>query len=220
MPATTGIISKVFHKEIEEDDYGNIYRSAIKLEGDDNWYGLGGGKKPSANIKVSKDYYELREGDEVTIIYTTNGKYRNAKRSKITLESAPQEGKPSSSSGNRSSGGGSSSGGSGQRQGGGGNSGLAGIKVGHALNNAVQLAIAEGNWTSEGIREHAETILRLSVKLEADYESIISGDGPEPVADNAKTTAPKKRKPAKKAEPEPEPEEEVDEDPDADDIPF
>lgn len=219
MPAVTGIISKVFHKEIEEDDYGNLYRSAVKLQDDDNWYGLGGGKKPSANVKVGKDYYELREGDEVTIIYTVNGKYRNAKRSKITLESEPQKGESPSRSGGGQSGGGKSSAGSGNRASGGGGSGLAGIKVGHALNNAVQLSIAVGQDIGDPavIREHAETILRLSVELEADYETIISGDSPSPVADNAKTTPAKKRKPAQKAEPEPE---DHDDDLDADDLPF
>lgn len=49
-----------------------------------------------------------------------------------------------------------------------------GIKVGHALNNAVQLAIADKDTSEGNILDRAEQILSLSVSLEKDFSRIVS----------------------------------------------
>lgn len=66
------------------------------------------------------------------------------------------------------SGQGSSNGGSGGGNSGGG-SNLIGIKVGHAINNGVHLAIADGNTTKESIKIHATEIYELSKELEVEF---------------------------------------------------
>lgn len=216
MPSYTGVIERVHSTELDEEDrFGNTYRTSIKLD-DGEWYGLGGGKKPDVSIKHNGGWHTLAEGDTVEVVYKVNGKYRNAKRSTLTLEEAGEGGGSSNQSSNRGSGSSGSVAGKGGAARSGGNQ-LAGIKVGHALNNAVNLAIAEKDLSLSNIRLNAENIIRLSAELEADFDNITAD--PAPVADNAKTEKPKRKAPAKKkAEPEPEPED--DDDRFDDDVPF
>lgn len=123
--------------------------------------------------------------------------------------------------------------------GGGGGNGLAGVKVGHAINNAVVLAAAKGDTSLKTIYNLAVDIIALGVALEGRFEGIVAtagdrlkqanGAAPAP-AEKAEAPAPKakakaKAKPAPEPEPEPEPETEaaevLDTQPDFDDdIPF
>lgn len=80
-----------------------------------------------------------------------------------------------------------------------------GIAVGHAINNAVQLAIANGNTSFENIRLLAENVLELSVHLNRDYLLIVEAakhsepeEQPEP---EAPAPTPPPAKPAPKAAP-------------------
>lgn len=216
MPAYTGVIERIHSAELDEPDrFDNTFRTSIKLD-DGEWYGLGGGKKPEVNIKHDGGWHTLAEGDTVEVFYQVNGKYRNAKRSTITLKEAGEGGnsggRPAAGGGNKNTAVAGKAGGT--RQGG---NQLAGIKVGHALNNAVNLAIAEKDLSLSNIRVHAENIIRLSAELEADFEKITAS--PEPVADNAKTEKPKRKAPAKKSNPDPDPDE-FEDDKFDDDIPF
>lgn len=80
-----------------------------------------------------------------------------------TFVKFPQQDNSGQGSGSGGSGGGNFSGNSG------GGSNLIGIKVGHAINNAVQLAIADGNATKESIKIHATEIYELSKELEVEF---------------------------------------------------
>jgi hypothetical protein len=67
----SGTIEKVFSKELpQEDRFQNKYRRAIKLAGNDAWFGLGPGKTPAVNVKDGKQFRELHEGSVVEFMYS------------------------------------------------------------------------------------------------------------------------------------------------------
>lgn len=203
MAATSGIISRVSIKDTTPDNYGNDKLKSFQIEGDEKWYGLGKSKGDTINVKKGKDYVPVVVGDEIEFFYEEseyNGKtYYNAKSSQIKLvakgtgqaqaaaKSAP---KPAASAPARSANTGGSSGAKPPYE--------AGIKVGHAINNAVQLVCAEeGPITLAAIEQKAIAILKLSRRLEQGFESIF---------DNSYQPLGTKAAPQPEPEPEPEPE--------------
>jgi hypothetical protein len=99
MPAKQGTIEKIFVKALpQEDKYGNKFRYAIKLEGDDSWYGVGTGKYDS--LYVGSVGRTLNEGDEVEFMYQQSGDFLNVNKKTIQLISGGS-GKPSSSRGSK-----------------------------------------------------------------------------------------------------------------------
>lgn len=217
-----GIIEQVNDRGAKKGRYGIQHQISIKVGGD--WYG--------GFTKKSAEDMGLEEGKLVTFTATQSGDYLNfdAKTLKVSSSAGTQS---SSSKGKTSSG---SAGGS---------SSQAGIKVGHAINNAVQLAIAEGKTGDlKHIHKRAVGILALSMKLEAQYAGVVdkadeiyaklteedsteAEQAAEPKAGTKGKTKPKA--PAKKAAPPPPPPEDEDEDEDEqddegptfdDDIPF
>lgn len=227
MSQVKGTIEAVSCKEgNEHPTYGKSWQTSIKVN--DVWYG--------AFTKKDADGLGLSKGKLVTFTFTENGKYKNfdpkslvVSASQAAPAAAPAAGK-SGYSGNYGSNG-------------------AGIKVGHAINNAVQLAIAKGDTSLKAIHGHAVDILALSVKLEGQFEQIVArsdsviqkaganagqpaAEAPAPAA-TGKTAAPKTRKKAAAPTPPPPPAAEVEEEAppvevpaqaepsfDDDDIPF
>jgi len=49
-----------------------------------------------------------------------------------------------------------------------------GVKIGHAITNAVNLAIAAGAFTNKAIYDRAIDILLISAKIDARYEAIVA----------------------------------------------
>lgn len=161
MAVAEGVIEVVSSKEIPEDQYGNTFRRSFKLEGNDQWFGVGAGKKGDISIKVGSDWHTLSKGDVVEFMYEQNGQYANVKTTKITVKKNGGGAKapaPSSTT---------------KTQAAPGRSGSfdSGIKTGHALNNAVQLAIAQGKTDMVTIEKLAADILKLSRKIEQNFES-------------------------------------------------
>lgn len=197
MPSASGIVAKINAKQVDEDQFGNSFLRSFKIEGDDRWFGLGKGKNEKFNIKVGKDFYSVQEGDEIEFMFDVseyNGKeYCNVKSSKVVLRSkggggaspaksaasaaaAPKQASAAPTAPRASD---------------------AGIKVGHAINNAVQIAIASGMQTDMAeIAAFARDILKLSKKLEGEYMSIVT-DAPVAEAPATKAEKPKAQEPAK-----------------------
>lgn len=95
MPLASGVITKIYSKEIDADKYGNTFRLSFQLDSGDEWYGAGAKKKPAIAVQQGKDkWYDLQEGDEVEFTYTVNGDFLNVKASKIEVvaygEGAPK----------------------------------------------------------------------------------------------------------------------------------
>lgn len=210
MAAMQGVVSRVSVKSVDADQFGNDKLKSFQLEGGDVWYGLGKSKGDTINIKKGTGYQPLEAGDSVEFFYETSnsgGKtYYNTKSSKITItgkgsgaapapqpqqqkaQAAPQQSaQPAAQA--RSAGGGSKPGYE------------AGIKVGHAINNAVQLVCAEdGVPTLAAIERKAIAILKLSRKMEFGFESIFDGTYvpmEEKKAEPAQQPAKEEKKPAR-----------------------
>lgn len=173
MSATKGTVAKIVVKESTVDQFGNNMLKSFKLDGDEKWYGLGKSKGDFINIKKGKDFLKLKEGDVIEFMYDEseyNGKtYYNTKSSNIKLVASGSGSLPSSQSVSPKAQATSNtttfkSGGY-----------EAGIKVGHAINNAVQIAIHNGDTSNEAIRQLAVQILRLSKEIESSYSEIVGG---------------------------------------------
>lgn len=157
----------------------------VKIKVGDAWY--------SGFIKPSEwPTPPLREGDTVAFEVVRRGEYDNIKAPISVATSVPNpavKGQSSAYSG----------------------SNLAGVKVGHALNNAVQLAIASGDTSLKTIYDHAVTILNVGYELENRFDSIIKA------AAERKHAAAEKVKAVPKVEPTPAPATDTDFD---DEVPF
>ncbi len=196
MSNVKGTVEQVSQKE-EQGRKGKYYKIGLKIEGD--WYnGIN-------NKKVS-----VEEGDLVSFATEQNGEYENINFKSLKVsETAEAPERPSKSAGSTS--------GKGSYSGSGGNSG---IKVGHAINNAVLLAIAAKDTSLKAIYGHAVDILTMSVALEQRFDGIVTkateklaeakpaaktpkAKDPEPEPEEVKPKA-KPKAAAKKPEPEPE----------------
>jgi len=82
-----GKIKRVFFKKLDAaDQYGNEFRSSLQLDdAEGTWVGFGGSKKDKFTIKEGKGYYDVQEGDTIFLKYEDNGKYKNAKKSDLTV---------------------------------------------------------------------------------------------------------------------------------------
>lgn len=141
-----GTIEQVYDNGPKKGRFGTQHRITIVVDGE----------RYSGFFSKSAEALGLEEGKTASFTATQNGEYWNVdtKSLKVSGPSKPSgkpSGKPQSYSG----------------------SGNAGIKVGHALNNAVNLAIADGDLTVDNIHRHAVRILALSVKLESQFDNII-----------------------------------------------
>lgn len=145
-----GIIEAANDKGAIKGKFGTQYRVSIKVDGE--WY--------NGFMNKSAESLGLEEGRLVTFTAVQKGDFLNIDPKSLKVSPAPAEasgskapaqGKPAYS----------------------GNSSTAGIKVGHAINNAVNLAIAEGKTDLRTIHTHAARILALSVKLEAQFPTIV-----------------------------------------------
>lgn len=180
MPRITGTIERVASKP-KETKYGKAYSIGIVVEGE--WY----------NFMDKKDANQLglEEGASATFVYNDDdyGHKINGKTLKVA-ESATRKTVPPS-----------------KRAGGFTSSGNAGVACGHAINNAVQMAVADGDTTTENVYEHAVTILKLSVLLQGQYDKIVASVNDKP-----------KAKPEPK--PEPEVEQEVEQEQEEEEVDF
>lgn len=197
-----GLITRVSSKENAPNKFGKSWKIGIQLDEVDTWYNISFAKKDAEALGLVK-------GRVVSFEYSTDdyGNKIDPKTIEVSREAAPAKAAAS---------GGAPAGKSW--------SGEKGVKVGHAINNAVQLAIASGDLELKNIHKFAVNILTLSVKLEGQYEAIIAKatdkaePAPAPATDPAPAKPATKPKAApKKAEPAPAPEADAFED---DDIPF
>lgn len=159
-----GTIQQVSSKEgNKHPKFGRSWRVGLKIE--DVWY--------NAFMKAPAEDSGLEEGVLVTFSYSENGDYMNFDPKSLKV-STKGEAKPASSK--TSDSGASQSTGSGSK----GSYTAGGVEVGHAINNAVQIAIAQGVTGQDGktnlkaIHGIAVDILTLSVKLKGQYEKIIA----------------------------------------------
>lgn len=175
-----GTVEQVSSKEGNtHPKYGKSWRVGMKIEGE--WY--------NAFTKKDADSLGLKEGCLVSFEYTENGDYKNFDPKSLKIAesgaktTASSKGTTAAGSGtSTSTGGGSSYSGSGS-----------GVVIGHAINNAVQLAIAQGKTDLPTIHGLAVDIVCLSIKLNSQYAQIVARAAK---ADKAATKAP-----AEEAEP-------------------
>lgn len=198
-----GVVQAVKDAGPKKGKYGTQYRISLKV--DDEWYGGFFGKSAEA--------LGLEEGKLVTFDVVYNGEYKNIETKTLKVSDSQEAPKKQAAST------GGSSGSAGKAYSGGNN---AGIKVGHAINNAVQLAIAAKTTDLKSIHGLAVDIIALSVKLEGQFEQIVASaaarlakaSGAEPQqeapAEQPKAKPAAKAKPAPKKAPPPPPEPEAD----------
>lgn len=169
-----GVVGLVYLKELDApDQFGNLYRRSFKLEGDDNWYDVGGGKYNKITVKVGKEFRDLAVGDQ--IVFTSESRvykektYYKVSTAKITFTSAPgaAPARPAPQRGNPAS-----PPRSGATPPAKATSQEAGIVSGMALNNAVQVSIHQGDVTDANIYANAERIIRLATKLRENFDDI------------------------------------------------
>lgn len=218
-----GVVQKFKDAGPQKGKFGIQHRISLQVEGE--WY--------SGFFGKSAESLKLRDGCVVSFTYTEKGDFKNIDVKSLQVsEPAEQPAKvdaPAATSKPAY------------------RSGDAGIKVGHAINNAVQLGVAAGKTDIKSLHGFAVDILTLSRKLEGQYEQIVavadkkiaagtvgaapaekSAATPEKAAETPKPKAKPGPKPKPKPAPEPEPEYEEQEEtaePDAepdfdDDIPF
>lgn len=206
-----GVAEAVSSKEGKpHPKYGVSYQTSIKVNG--VWYG--------AFTKKSAEQLGLAKDRLVSFTWVENGEYKNFDPKSLSVSTTQGTDSTPTASGSAPTKAAYS---------GGSNSG---IKVGHAINNAVQLAVAKGDTSLKAIHGHAVDIITLSVKLEGQFDRIIAvaqkklaeategkpdvaaSATPAKAASSPKTepaakTAKAKAKPAPAPEPEPEAEEDV-----------
>lgn len=183
MSQIKGIIEAVSCKERpKHPKYGISYQVSVKIG--DNWYG-GFNKKDAASLGLEKgrlvSFTAVESGDFLNIDFKTL---------EVSKTAAPAA--------------------TGGKSGGGYNDNVIGQKIGHAITNAVALAVAAGKTDSATIEKYAEVILKLSKKLNGRF-SEITADEPEADSEQeeekpaAKPKATKPKAAAKAATPDPDP---------------
>lgn len=192
-----GIVQKFYDNGTQDGKWGVQYKVAIEVAG----------TKYSAFLAKPAATLGLAVGKQVEFAYTENGQYKNMDAKSLKISEAPaQQAAPAQRASAPAA----------------ANNQQAGIKVGHAINNAVQLACAKGDTSLLTIHSLAADILALSVKLESQYGQIVGHaeeryqarvtanptpaeqPAPEPAA-AAPVKAKATRKTAAKATPQPEP---------------
>lgn len=145
MGKITGVVQRISERDVNTK-FGASVNVGINIDGE--WY--------SALTKHGKADLNVQEGKTVRFSFTENGKYKNidSKTFQVSNKAAVAVEKPASS-------GGGSTGGN-----------IAGVKVGHSLTNAVQLAIADKDPSIENIKKRAVAILNLSKLLEDNFDSL------------------------------------------------
>lgn len=145
-----------------EDGKTWTHRLAIQMD-DDNWYGFGNTDKEDFIVKNPEDqkWAVLGAGSEVLIQYelSDDGKYRNAKKSNLTVLNLVK-GKSFSKN---NSGGGSSDGGTPFDP--------TGMRVGHAINSAMFLGMNQYKKPAD-ILEVAKQLHDVSAQVEAKYKEL------------------------------------------------
>ena len=174
----TGVVERVFYKEIEEPtdkdkEYGNKFKLSMEAGGE--YFLCGSGKHDSLFVQSGGKYVKLEVGNTITTVYQEKSYgdkiYKLVKRSAINLiskgEGAPKSSiqpktYPSSKPSNTAY--------------------ESGIAVGHAVNNAVHILVA--THTREGlnkidlkekINDISKDILEVSYNLKKEYAQIIKG---------------------------------------------
>lgn len=170
----SGVVQAVSEKENKHPKFGTSYKIGLKI--DDSWYG--------AFFKQSAAKLGCVEGATATFDTEQNGEYENIVPKSLKIE-APEEGAaddaPAKSAGGKKPW-----------------AGERGTKIGHAINNAVNIAAAAGEANNlKAIHGYACDILALAVVLEGQYDRILESAA-ERVKAKTGTTA-------KAADPEPEP---------------
>lgn len=193
MPLTKGAVERVSQKTVNTK-YGERFGIGIVVDGE--WYNFLSQETPNS--------LGLVEGASVAFQYRDN-EYGHQLDGK-SLEVAKGQGRTTRAAPARS----------------GVVSGVAGAACGHAITNAVQLAIADGDTSTKNIYSKAVDILAVATHLQSRYDKIVEAAKkgeqeklkPDVEEDEAEEVVekPKKKAPAKKAKPEPEPEPEPEED--------
>lgn len=177
MQHVTGIVQKVFVKELDNPrpftfqgkTITNTHRHSLQLD-DGNWYGFGDSDR---DVFLGKDPSDgknkvLGEGSQVLIMYSMSpcGKYRNAKKSNMTVLSFVQGQKwePQAQQGI----------GQQARTNAGGGFDLTGVKVGHAINAAMLLLNDKPNSVGH-LRDVAIQLHDISARVEAAYKAANPG---------------------------------------------
>lgn len=189
-----GIIEKVTSKEGKtHPKYGKSYRVAFKI-GED-WY--------SAFTKRDADAIGLAEGKLVSFTWSQDGDFKQFDPKSLsisTTQGTPADSPPKTGTSK--------------------DSGLIGIRVGHAVSCASTLLSQVTNPTQEDVYRWAKRILLISERLVSEYATILATSGVSKGVSEAQTPSatPARKEATAKAAPPPEPEV-IEEDWD-DEVPF
>jgi hypothetical protein len=169
MDFVQGVIEKIQTKEIPADQWGNTWQRSLKINGD--FFGVGKGKKPVVSVKHGQEWVDLKEGMTVKFMVKSReyqGKTFYDKEGNITIlkGSSGAVSPPAAGDSVKAAPAARASYGSGDK----------GIKIGHALTNAVQLFVAG---KIDNVEDAAWEILKLSEKMNVEYESRMSGAAAE-----------------------------------------
>lgn len=176
MDFVQGVIEQIYTKEIPADRFQNTWRRALKING--TFFGVGAGKKPVVSVKQGQEWIDLREGMTVKFMVKErvggDGKTYYDKEGNITIvkgadgkvqevASAPSTSRTNTApvavkyNGDK------------------------GVRVGHAITNAVNICIAKAtihgtvtNLNISEIEDHAWAVLSLSEKMVSEFDTKMS----------------------------------------------
>lgn len=154
-----GTVEQVSSKEgNKHPKYGRSWRVGIKVDG--QWYNAFT-KKPAEDLG-------LEDGVLVTFEYVESGDYMNFDPKSLEIaeqgEREPAQTKSKTTTAPKTN----------SATAGGSSGNTVGIKIGHAITNAVQLAIKTGDVSLKAIHGHACDIIALGLKLESQYSQIVA----------------------------------------------
>lgn len=163
-----GVVEQASCKQASDakSKYGASYQIGLKIDGE--WFN-GLSKKTAEDLGLGPD------ADVGFETYEKNG-YTNIDMKSLEVyeeSDDPPEVKKDAGRGNRQGGGRKSSGGSAKQGSAPKRDGNAGMAVGHAINNAVHLAVADGDTSLEHIHSLSTKIIALSIKLQGQYSDLV-----------------------------------------------
>jgi len=177
MPFNEGVVEAVSVKPLPEaDQYGNNFKRSVLVG--EQWYYAGKGKSEKFNVKTKDGWHSLGKGDKIEFRYENADWGDGVKTVKSMDITVVEKGSPQEATA-------PSKGSTVTKTWSGGND--AGIKIGHAVNVAVQMLPAKA--TVEQLEEKSWEVLAMTHKMNDGYAEFVKTLTAKPEAKEEKPKA-------------------------------
>ena len=192
MASVEGAVQRINIKQVDpEKNFGKDFKTSVLIN--NVWYDIGAAAQPKISVKHSQGWHEVAEGDVLEFMCESreyNGKTYWRKKGSIVFKGSGGSPKvasaPSTSRTNTAP--------VAVKY-----NGDKGVKIGHAITNAVNICIAKAtvhnnttNLNFDTIEEHAWEVLNLSERMNAEYDqkmSAVNGKAVESKPETVKASA-------------------------------